>query len=152
MIEGFVGFLTGAGLAVLGLIFALYQREAEKRDEKRQAAAAFRFELESNLGWLDDLFESRNHLRDEAWVRMKNEGYVSYLPYPVPLKVITVYDLLHRLNGQIRVLRESQDNGSSEFDKKKAEADRQVLRREIVELVALFDAKYPEIAKNFRKR
>jgi hypothetical protein len=68
--------------------------------------AALRFEIEFNLEWLDDIFESRNYLRDEAWVGMKNKGYISYLRSPIPLKVITTYNQLHRLNEQIRVLKE----------------------------------------------
>lgn len=135
----------------IGYAIHWLRTRAEKRHEERQAAAAFRFELESNLGWLDDIFESLNYLRDEAWVRMKNEGYVSYLPSPIPRKVISVYDQLHRLNRQISVLKKS-ERGTPDFDTKKAEADREQLRESIKELIALFDAAYPEIAKNFRKR
>jgi len=90
MPDWLLALLTAAVGAVLGWYLAGLRRKAEKLDEQRQAAAAFRFEMQSNLGWLDDILESRNYLRDEAWVKMKNEGYVSYLPSPIPLRIIAV--------------------------------------------------------------
>jgi hypothetical protein len=151
MPDWFWGFLTAAVIAMLGWFLARLQRRADKLDEQRQAAAAFRFELESNLGWLNDILESRNYLRDEAWVRMKNEGYVSYLPSPIPLKVIAVYDELHTLNGHIRVLRESQDDDPESEVQRRAEAVREALGNHINELIQLIDVTFPEIGKNFRE-
>ena len=145
------GFSSATALAIIGWFLTQLQRRAAKRDEQREAVAALRFELESNLGWLDDIFESLNRLRDEAWVGMKNKGYISYLRSPIPLKVITTYNQLHRLNGQIRVLEET-DKGEKKFDAKKAEATREHLRDSITSLIALMDATYPEIGKNFGKK
>jgi hypothetical protein len=145
------GFLSATALASIGWFLTQLQRRVEKRDEQREAVAALRFELESNLGWLDDIFESRNYLRDEAWVGIKNKGYISYLRSPIPLKVITTYNQLHRLNEQIRVLKET-EKGEEKFDAKKAEATREHLRDSITSLIALMDATYPEIGKNFVKK
>jgi hypothetical protein len=154
MPDWLLAFLTAAVLIVLGAVLGSFltrlQRKAEKLDEQRQAAAAFRFELQSNLGWLDDIVESRNYLRDEAWVRMKNDGYVSYLPSPIPLRVIRVYDGLHRLNEQIRVLKESQNDAAVIGARMRAQVDKESLRREIEELIRMFDSAYPEIARNFK--
>lgn len=118
------GFFSATVLAIIGWFLARLQRRAEKWDEQSEAVAALRFELESNLGWLDDIFESRNYLRDEAWVGMKNKGYISYLHSPIPWKVITIYDQLHRLNEQIRILKET-ERGDKEFDANKANTDRE---------------------------
>jgi hypothetical protein len=67
------------------------------------------------------------------------------------LKVITTYNQLHRLNEQIRVLKET-EKGEEKFDAKKAEATREHLRDSITSLIALMDATYPEIGKNFVKK
>jgi hypothetical protein len=151
MPEWALGFLSAITLAIIGWFLVQLQRRVEKRDEQREAVAALRFELESNLGWLDDVFESHNYLRDEAWVGMKNKGYISYLRNPIPLKVITTYNQLHRLNEQIRILKET-EKGKKNFDAKKAEANRERLRDSIIGLIALLDATYPKIGKNFRKK
>ena len=148
------GFLSATALAIIGWFLARLQRSVEKRDEQREAVAALRFELESNLEWLDEIFESRNYLRDEAWVGMKNKGYISYLHRPIPRNVITTYDQLHKLNEQIRALKEFEPRtkgGAEKFDAKKADADRTRLRESIKGLIALMDATYPEIGKNFNK-
>lgn len=150
MPEWLWGFMSATVLAILGWFFTRLQRSAEKRDEQREAVAALRFELESNLGWLDNIFESRNYLRDEAWVQMKNKGYISYLPSPIPSRVIVTYDQLHGLNEQVRLLKET-EKGEEEFDAMQAELDRDWLRKSIMSLIELLDAEFPEIGKNFRK-
>ena len=78
--------------ACLGYFLSRYRTFIERREEQRLAAAAFRFELESNLGWLDDIVETRNYLRDEAWIRMKNEGFFTYLipPFQNRLSMFTI--------------------------------------------------------------
>jgi len=143
--EWVVGISTAVFLSLVGYWLTRQQRRAEKREEQVQAVAAFRFELQSNLGWIDSIQESRNYLRDEAWVTLKNNGFVSYLPAPIPMKVIAVYDKTHRLNGQIRLLREEAES----FDPEKASRDGAALRADIVELVTVLDAKFPRIGRNF---
>lgn len=144
--EWLIGFSTAVTLALVGYWLTQQQRKSEKRDEQIKAVAALRFELQSNLGWLDSILESHNYLRDEAWVTLKNKGYISYLPAPIPMKVITVYDKTHDLNEQIRILREETQN----FNPEKAKQDRGALRTKIIELITVLDAKYPKIDKNFR--
>lgn len=142
----FWGFITAICLAIIGWFLTWLQRKTAKRDEQREAVAALRFELESNLGWLDDIQDSLNYLRDEAWVAMKSKGYISYLKRPIPQKVIEVYDQLHRLNEQIRRLKDNKT-----VDKKIVETYREKLRVSIKELIKLFDTNFPKIGKHFQK-
>lgn len=144
--DWFWGFITGVCLAIIGWFLTWLQRKIAKCDEQREAVAALRFELESNLRWLDDILDSLNFLRDEAWVAMKSKGYISYLKRPIPQKVIEVYDQLHRLNEQIRRLKDNKN-----FDKELAEAYRKKLIVSIKELIKLFDTKFPKIGKHFQK-
>ena len=144
------GFMSATVLAIIGWFLTRLQRTAEKRDEQRQAVAALRFELESNLGWLDNIFESRNYLRDEAWVQMKNKGYISYLPSPIPSRVIETYDQLHGLNEKVRLLKET-EKGELNFDEIRADFDKASLHGTITSLMTLLDEEFPEIGKNFRK-
>ena len=143
--EWIVGISTAVFLSLVGYWLTKQQRKAEKREEQVQAVAAFRFELQSNLGWIDSMQESRNYLRDEAWVTLKNNGFVSYLPAPIPMRVIAVYDKTHRLNGQIRPLREDAQN----FNPEKASQDGAALRADIVELITVLDTRFPRIGSNF---
>ncbi len=145
-----IGFLTAAALAIFGWFLSLLQRKASKRDEQREAVAALRFELESNLLWIEDIFDTHNYLRDEAWVIMKNKGYISYLSKPIPKKVIKVYDQLHRINEHIRILKGTQQEVNGRFDNVEAESHKIQLKKSIKELIALLDAEYPKIGKNFQ--
>lgn len=146
MVGWLTGLITGIVLAILGYWLARRQRLADKSEQKTEAAAALRFELQVNLFWLDRVLESRFYLRDEAWLTLKNKGYISYLPAPLPLKVIRVYDGLYRLNEKIRVLREEPDD----FNGEAAEKVKEALRKSIVDLIEEFDRKFPKIAVNFR--
>ncbi len=150
MPEWLWGFLSATIIVIIGWFFTQIQRRVEKYSEQREAAAALRFELESNLGWLNDIFEYRNYLRDEAWVGMKNRGFISYLKSPIPLMVISTYNQLHKLNEQIRILKET-EMGEENFDRSKANEIRSELRDSIVDLIVRMDKAYPEIGKNFRK-
>lgn len=145
--DWFLGFITAIALAIVGWFLTRLHRKVEKRDEQREAVAALRFELESNLRWLEDILDSLNYLRDEAWVAMKNKGYISYLQSSIPLKVIEVYDQLHRLNEQIRRLKDDKN-----VDKKLVYNYRKELMVSMEELIKLLDIFYPEIGKNFRGR
>lgn len=146
-----LGFLIATVLALIGWILTWLQRKASKRDEQLEAVAALRFELESNLGWLDDVLETHNYLRDEAWCILKNKGYISYLPKPIPSEVIRVYDQLHRLNGHIRVLKESEQKANGTANDSNGEGHKTELGESIRTLIALLDAQYPRIGKNFQE-
>jgi hypothetical protein len=137
-------WVWGLFFAVLGWGLARLQRKLEKRDEKIEAVAALRFELEFNLRWLDNIAESLNYLRDEAWVALKNKGYISYLQRPIPLKVIEVYDRLHMLNRHIRSKKER-----APVDEKLFDDCKQKLTKSITELIGLLDKHYRRIGKNF---
>jgi len=145
------GFLVATTLAIIGYFLTWLQRKVSNRDEQRQTVAALRFELESNLGWIEDIFETHNYLRVEAWMIMKNKGYISYLRKPMPMKVIGVYDQLYRLNERIRILKETHQEVNGSFDNIEAEDHKTQLRESIKELIALFDVNFPKIGKNFRE-
>jgi uncharacterized protein (DUF3084 family) len=145
------GFLMATTLAIIGWFLTWLQRKVSKQDEQRQAVAALRFELESNLGCIEDIFDTHNYLRDEALMIMKNKGYISYLRKPIPMKVIGAYDQLHRLNERIHILRETQQEVNGSFDNIEAEDHKIQLRESIKELIALLDVDYPKIGKNFRE-
>src|ERR1700730_6479400 len=105
-ITTFVTLLVGVMLALIAFGTRVLERYMVKRDQQQDAAAALRFELELNLGWLETIFDTRNYLRDEAWVGMKNKGWISYLPNPIPRQVIEVYDRLHGVNELVHDLKE----------------------------------------------
>src|SRR5687768_9762550 len=69
-----IGFLIAMAIAVFGYLLNQQQRKSQKREEQIEAVAALRFELQSNLEWMDDIFESQIYLRDEAWSILKNKG------------------------------------------------------------------------------
>lgn len=142
----FEGLSTAVVLAYFGYLLKRLQRKSEKRDEQDEAVSALRFELQSNLGYLGDIIESRNYLRDEAWVALKSKGYISYLHAPIPMKVIAVYDKLHRLNEQIHVLKKSSQNTPTD----KIAQDRTALEAIIIELIRVLDEKYQNIGKNYK--
>lgn len=144
--EWFTALLAGLIIAIVSYFLALQQRRVEKRDEQIEAVAALRFELQSNLEWVDNIFESGNYLRDEAWVTLKNKGYISYLPAPIPIKVIVAYDRLHSLNGQIRILRDE----PNKFNSEKANQNKAETRSEFIKLIRLLDSHYPKIGRNFK--
>ena len=105
-----------------------------------------RYELQSNLVWMDDVVESKIFLRDEAWSILKNKGYISYLPAPIPMNVIFTYEKIHLLNRQIKIAREAaQDLDVAKVKEAKAEA-----HKRINELIEVLDRNYPKIGKHFR--
>ena len=144
--EWLTGFLTALGIAIFGYFLTQQQRKNEKRDEQIEAVAALRFELQSNLEWLDDILESKIYLRDEAWITLKNKGYISYLLAPIPMKVIFTYEKIHLLNEQIHA---SKGEGIR-FNLEKAEKAKVEVHNKIMELINLLDLKYPKIGKNFK--
>ncbi|MCL4474269.1 MAG: hypothetical protein M1455_10085 [Actinobacteria bacterium] len=140
--------ILAAVILTLILTFLRYWMHWKQRnDEKTEAVAALRFELQTNLGWLDDVLEAHILLNDEAWVILKNKGYISYLPAPIPRRVISIYDMVHRLNEQIGVLNEK--NRSIYKSRGEQREDRDVLRDEINELITLLDTRFPKIGRNF---
>lgn len=142
----FIGFLTALAIAVFGYLLNQQLRKSQKRDEQIEAVAALRFELQSNLEWMDDIFESKIYLRDEAWIILKNKGYISYLSAPIPTKVIATYEKIHLLNGQIRLSRDV----PMEFSLEKAQNAQAQAQNRITELIGLLDIQYPKIGKNYK--
>lgn len=146
--EWLIGFLTAVFITVFGYLLTQQQRKYEKRDEQIEAVAALRFELQSNLEWMDDIFESKIYLRDEAWCTLKNKGYISYLVAPIPMKVITTYEKIHLLNEQIHILiSETESLNLEKLQKAKVEA-----HNEIGNLIKLLDVQCPRIGKNFEHK
>jgi hypothetical protein len=93
-----IGLIPAAFGALVGVGGARVSDHLYRRAERREAVAALLFELNSNLKFAERVDESRNYLRDEAWVTLKNKGYVSYLAFPLPSLIAIVYDRLHALN------------------------------------------------------
>ena len=151
MPDWILGFLSATALAIIGWVLTWMQRKAKGLDEQREAVAALRFELQSNLGWLTDVLETHNYLRDEAWVILKNKGYISYLRKPIPMKVIKVYDQLHGLNEHIRVLKEKIHEPNKSATDSDAEGLKTELGDSIRTLISLLDVQYPKIGKNFQE-
>lgn len=145
-----LGFISATLLAVLGFLVWRFQRFIEKKDEKQEAVAALRFELESNILWLDDGLESLNYLRDEAWLVLKNKGYISYLPNPIPMEVIKTYDKLHRLNHHLHILKHPDKYKEGTFNKEKAIEDQDILEEYILKLIKLLDNYNKKIGRNFK--
>ena len=56
--EWLIGFSTAIILAFVGYWLTQQQGKSNKRDEQIEAVAAFRFELQSNLGWIDCILDS----------------------------------------------------------------------------------------------
>ncbi|MEX2245275.1 MAG: hypothetical protein WEC75_01185 [Dehalococcoidia bacterium] len=148
MITALLGFAVGIALALVGWSLNRLQAVITRRDEQRQAAAAFRFELETNLLWLQNVLGSLNYLRDEAWIKMKNEGYASYLKRPIPVTIIQVYDELHRFNHNLKLLKEREPSAQNWLNKE-APRDADGLASNIKALIHQLDSTYPEIARNF---
>jgi len=146
-----LGLLSATALAIIGFILAWLQRKMKRLDEQREAVAALRFELQSNLGWLVDVVDTHNYLRDEAWVILKNKGYISYLRKPIPMKVIKVYDQLHGLNEHIRTLKEKVHEPNKITTGYNMEGLKTELEDSIRTLILLLDAQYPKIGKNFQE-
>ena len=144
--EWLTGLLAGIIIAIVGYFITQQKRKVEKRDDLIEALAALRFELQSNLEWVDNIFESRIYLRDEAWVTLKNKGYITYLPAPIPIKVIFTYEKLHSLNEQVHNMREKPDK----FNPEKAKQGKAETRSEFINLIRLLDIHYPKIGKNFK--
>lgn len=146
VVGAFLGFLVNYGLNLLS-----------RRIERREAAAALRFEVHANLIWVNDIIDSLVLLRDEAWVHLKNKGYISYLPYPIPLKVTIVYEKTHYLNRLIEKLRDHDNN--NELLKTDEERRRNVAGRIRDELTSLMpdlirdiDSEYPDFRDRFPLR
>jgi hypothetical protein len=145
--EMVLAILAAVMLTLILAFFRYWVQSKQRNDKKTEAVAALRFELQTNLGWLDDILENRIQLNDEAWVILKNKGYISYLPAPIPRRVISIYDMVHRLNEQMSVLDEK--NRTIYESRGEQGEDSNILRDEISELIKLLDAKFPRIGRNF---
>jgi hypothetical protein len=147
-----IAVIIGASVgAFIGPFAAWIVELVNNRRKRLEAVAALRFELASNLLWLDSVLQSLNYLRDEAWVAMKNNGYISYLKAPLPMMVARAYDRMHALNGLVREIRRC-DSSSEEQDlRDRAQSAVTEFRSSCEELIHLFDTNYSSIAKNFRE-
>jgi hypothetical protein len=149
-ITTFVTLLVGAMLALIALGMRVLEQYLLKRDQQQDAAAALRFELELNLAWLDRIFDTRNYLRDEAWVGMKNKGWISYLPNPIPRQVIEVYDRLHGVNELVHDLKEpSTSDEERKSIMKRGQPAAAELRTATATLTDELGHHFPRMAKNF---
>jgi hypothetical protein len=127
-----LGALTAIGVGIAGVIAGWVANRVQatlaKREQQRQAAAAFRFELETNLLWVENALESLNYLRSEAW----------------------------RKHGErrIRFIRQGPDpddeRGASEWHEKHGRDEAARLAASIRDLIALLDGTYPDVARNFK--
>lgn len=124
--------VAAAGGAVGGaLIVYLLEERKRKRIKNEEIQIAIRRlydEVLNNQQWLSDLEKTRLYLRDEAWVLLKNDGYLVYLPKDISMRVADVYKYLHALNESIRELREAVTN------KKKVDAYEKRVREGIEQL------------------
>jgi len=104
-------FLAAAGGAIGGafIVYLLEERKRKtiRREEIETAIRRLYDEAVSNQQWLSDLTNTRLYLRDEAWVLLKNQGYLFFLPKNVSMTVADVYKYLHALNENTRALREA---------------------------------------------
>jgi predicted RNA-binding protein len=95
---------------------------------------------------MDDIIDSKIFLRDEAWSILKNKGYISYLPAPIPMDVIFTYEKIHLLNREIASVREhAQDPDLRKMREAKIE-----VHKRIVTLIEVLDRRYPAIGKHFK--
>lgn len=151
ILGGIITALVGAGAG-----YALGRRTSRliRVEQQLQAAAALRFELELNLAWLRNIPGSKLYLRDEAWVRMKNEGYMSYVKHPIPSKSVVLYEHIHILNYHLKVLGEAHEEDSKNpteiTETKKVVTElRETLTEDILYLMKVIDANYPNMHRNF---
>ena len=142
--------VSGVAVGVFLTFLAWFVRRLEALDERRKAVAALRFELESNLGWLDDVLKTHNYLRDEAWVILKDKGYISHLCNPIPMQVIKVYGQLHRLNEHSRVLKEKVPEPNGALTDPDAASLKTDLETSIQTLISKLDTEYSKIGENFQ--
>lgn len=147
-----VGFLTGGlGVVLFGWVLRLLQQLLRKREEKREAVGALWFETASNIRWCENIFDTWNYLRDEAWREIKNKGYISYLSAPIPGQVILVYDFLHRLNHQIKVARHPDGTKRPVYDERAAMVYRDEFVKEANQLIEHFNMRYKKIGRNYKE-
>lgn len=143
-----IGAFVGA---VVGPLTTWLFEIGTRRKHRLEVTAALRFELASNALWLDSVLESLNYLRDEAWVTMKNNGFISELKAPLPMMVARVYARMHALNGLIGEIRACQASSERQELMTRARVAVQELWAKTDELVRLFDKEYPRIARNFHE-
>jgi hypothetical protein len=127
---------------LLGYLFAELQQFYGKRKDKLQAAALMRLETEMNLLWLDEVIKTKVYFRDEAFLEMRKNGFLSYLPRPLPFLAARTYDKLYQVNDLSRRSR----NGElvPEIEGEIAE-----LRRRMESVNAEIDNYFPSISRNY---
>lgn len=105
--------------AILTLLVAVMLQRLSRRIERQDAAAALRYEAESNLAWASHLSveEPGPYLRDEAQVAMKNRGWLGLLSDDMRPSIVSAYEALYRLNELTRRVRHAEVNrpGAEEY-------------------------------------
>jgi hypothetical protein len=142
--------LSAATGAIIASLLSWLQQKARRRAERREAVVRLRYELQSNLRWLDDLPEARNYLRDDVWVAMMIKGYVAYAAAPIQMQAIETHNQMYAVNEHTRVVREREQEpepgrAAADIDAKGHEDE---LRASIRRLISLLDAEYPRIGEN----
>ena len=91
---------------IAGAVSTYTIQTLNSRKKFRKRLVALRFEVQSNIEWANNIFNSLNCLRDEAWLSLKNEGHTGSLRSPVLVLIARVYDRLHALNEQVKAIRD----------------------------------------------
>ena len=101
---------VGAGAASTWLL-----QKLNRRRQVHEQVVDLQFEVELNVEWADNVFQSLNYLRDEAWVALKKDGHVGYLNSSIRKKIARVYDRTHGLNRCIKTVRELSGDAKKEY-------------------------------------
>jgi hypothetical protein len=135
--------------ALVGGFGGFIANSLSSRKQRREAASALLYEVRSNRAWAEGIFESGNLLRDEAWIQMKNTGYIGYLKAPIPSSVIRTYDALHKLNERV-VLRRARGDPMLPLEVSEAEA-RAAFIGAAVELDSVLTEKHRYLRSRFKE-
>lgn len=101
-----IPLIAAIGGVIAGATSTWLLQRANRKRFIREQIAALHFEIESNHKWADNILNSLNYLRDEAWVAIKNAGLIQYLDPKVRMMIPSVYDAMHALNQRIKNARE----------------------------------------------
>ena len=104
--EMLIVLVTGVVAAAATFVSTCLLQKFSRRRQLRQLVTALDFEVEANKESATRIFESLNYLRDEAFVKLKNDGYIGYLPPQVRQMIACVYDRMYALNHRVEAARE----------------------------------------------
>lgn len=74
-------------------------------------------EIDANIIWARDIYTTLIYLRDEAWIRYKNNGYIKFFTYDMGNMMSEVYGKMYAVNQVVNIIKEG----------KKISADKLVL-------------------------